>query len=295
MENKVKLKDYFEFGVNEPKRRIAYNRDDVNFKLKIIRKMQELGMKITIDKIGNISGTLEGNNKSNKCILMASHTDSVKDGGQYDGPVGVISGLKVVEDIVDKVNRNEIDLDCNLKLVIWACEESERFGKACIGSKWVEGSLNDKDFTIKEVLKKPENEKRTLQEAVQEYITDIKNEGLPNIEYVDKVITMDEILKAYEIHIEQYQYLYENDIDIGIISSIVAPYRMSVEILGKDKIKSAANLVIKMNEKAKEAEKESKWCLPPLFRHISSKNRSSRYRRRRPFPPRKVRWEDSRP
>lgn len=257
MKEKIKLEEFFEFGVNKPKQRLAYTKDDVEYKLKIMKKMQELGMKVTVDKLGNICATLKGNGKSNKSILLCSHTDSVKNGGQYDGPVGVISGLKVVEEIVQKKKNNE--LDCDLKVVVWACEESTRFGKACLGSKWIEGTLTEEQLLMKEVLEKPEEEKRTLKVAIVEYITDIQKSGIQDIQYVDKVVSMEEIMKAYEMHIEQYQYLYENDIDIGIVSSITGPYRMAINVKGKDKIKDVATLVVKLNEKAKQAEKEEKY------------------------------------
>jgi len=259
MKEKVKLEEFFDFGENEPMQRLAYSKEDVEYKIKVIKKMQELDMKVKVDRAGNICATLEGNRKSNKSIILGSHTDSVKDGGQYDGPVGVISGLKVIEEIVKKVEDKELDLDCDLKVVIWACEESNRFGKACLGSKWVEGTLNEKDFDIKEKLDKKEEDKRTLGEAVNEYIEHLKSANLEDIEYVDKILSIEEILKAYEVHIEQYQYLYEQGIDIGIVNSITAPYRMEVEIKGKDAIVDAATLVVKLNEKAKEAEKDNKY------------------------------------
>lgn len=259
MKEKVKLEDFFEFGKNEPIQRLAYSKDDVDYKIKVIKKMQELGMKVKVDKVGNICATLEGNGKSNKSIVMGSHTDSVKNGRQYDGPVGVISGLKVIEEVVDKVENKELELDCDLKVVVWACEESNRFGKACLGSKWVEGTLDEKNFEMKEKLDKIEEDKRTLGEAINEYMNDLKSAEIEDIEYVDKILTMEEILKIYEVHIEQYQYLQENGIDVGIVNSITAPYRMAVEIEGKDTIVDAATLVVKLNEKAKEAEKEDKY------------------------------------
>lgn len=258
MKEKVELEDFFDFNKNEPIQRLAYSKEDVEYKLKIIKKMQELGMKIKIDKIGNICATLEANGATDKSILIGSHTDSVKDGGQYDGPAGVISGLKVIEQIVEKVDKKELKLNCNLKVIVWACEESNRFGKACLGSKWVEGTLDEKSFSMKEIVSKKEKDKCTLGEAVSEYLTDIKASSR-DIEYVDKIISLEEIIKAYELHIEQYQYLSENDIDIGIISSISGPYRMKVKIDGKDKIKDAATLIVKLNEKARQAEKTDKY------------------------------------
>ena len=152
MKEKIKLEEFFEFGKNEPIQRLAYNKNDVEYKLQIIKKMKELGMKVKIDRAGNICATLEGNGKSNKSILMCSHTDSVKDGGQYDGPAGVVSGLKVVESVVEKVEAGELELDSDLKLVVWACEESARFRKACLGSKWIQGLLKAEDFSMKETV-----------------------------------------------------------------------------------------------------------------------------------------------
>lgn len=257
MKEKIKLEEFFEFGKNEPIQRLAYNKNDVEYKLQIIKKMKSLGMKVKIDKAGNICATLKGNGKSNKSILMCSHTDSVKDGGQYDGPAGVVSGLKVVENIVEKVEAGELELDSDLKLVVWACEESARFGKACLGSKWVEGTLNEEDFSMKETIKdKKEEDKQTLKEAIAEYIDEMKKSGIEDIEYVDKVIDIEEILSAYELHIEQYQYLSENNIDIGAVSSITAPYRMGIKIDGENKVLDAAKLVVELNKKAKEAEKK---------------------------------------
>lgn len=257
MKEKIKLEEFFEFGKNQPIQRLAYSKNDVEYKLQIIKKMKSLGMKVKIDKVGNICATLEGNGKSNKSILMCSHTDSVKDGGQYDGPAGVVSGLKVIENVVEKVEAGELELDSDLKVVVWACEESARFGKACLGSKWVEGSLQEEDFSMKESIKdKKEEDKQTLKEAIAEYIDEIKKSGIEDIEYVDKVLEIEEIVSAYELHIEQYQYLAENNIDIGAVSSITAPYRMGIKIDGKDKVLAAAKLVVELNNKAKEAEKQ---------------------------------------
>ncbi|MCI8352488.1 MAG: M20 family metallo-hydrolase [Clostridia bacterium] len=259
MKEKIKLEEFFAFGENEPIQRLAYSKEDVDYKVKIIKKMQELGMKIKVDKVGNICATLKGNGKSNKSIILGSHTDSVKDGGQYDGPVGVLSGLKVIEEIIQKVEDKKLDLDCDLKVVIWACEESNRFGKACLGSKWVEGTLEEKDFEMKEKLDKKEEDKLTLGKAINEYMEYLKSADIEPMESVDKILSIEEILKAYEIHIEQYQYLYEHGIDVGIVNSITAPYRMEVEIKGKDVIVDAATLVVKLNERAKEAEKDNKY------------------------------------
>ena len=129
----VNLDEFFDFGVKKPINRLAYSQEDINYKIKVIKKMQEMGMTITMDKIGNICGKLEfGPNPSEKTIAIGSHTDSVYNGGQYDGPLGVVNGLMVA----DKLKQSK-DFNGTLLVCIYQCEESSRFGNACLGSKYL--------------------------------------------------------------------------------------------------------------------------------------------------------------
>ena len=101
----VKSKDFFKFGIQEPINRIAYSKEDADYKLMCMKRMQDLGMKISIDKVGNICGTFSGNHVKNKSLVIGSHTDSVLDGGQFDGPVGVYMALKAAENFKEKDRR----------------------------------------------------------------------------------------------------------------------------------------------------------------------------------------------
>lgn len=83
----INLEDFFDFGSNEPINRLAYTEEDMKYKIKVIEKMQDLGMQITLDKAGNICGTIKMGNNPKKVLVIGSHTDSVYNGGQYDGPV----------------------------------------------------------------------------------------------------------------------------------------------------------------------------------------------------------------
>ena len=102
----VNLDEFFDFGVKKPINRLAYSQEDIDYKIKVIKKMQEMGMTITMDKIGNICGKFEfGPNPSEKRIAIGSHTDSVYNGGQYDGSLGVAAALMVV----DKLKQSKED------------------------------------------------------------------------------------------------------------------------------------------------------------------------------------------
>lgn len=90
--------------------------------------------------MGNLCLTIPGKIAPNKSILCCSHTDSVDNGGQFDGPLGIYAGLKTAENIVKSGKQNAV----NYKVIICACEESTRFeGKACLGSKYLRGDNLD--------------------------------------------------------------------------------------------------------------------------------------------------------
>lgn len=271
MKKIIDVNNFFEFGNHEPVQRLAYTKSDISYKLKVIRAMKDLGLDVKIDKIGNICGTLKGNGKSSKNIIMGSHTDSVQDAGQYDGPLGVVSALATIEEIQNKVKNEELELNCDINVVVWACEESSRFGKACLGSKWVEGTLKEEQLArIKSII----GQEVTLEKAIQEYTEGITSADIGEIKQVDKILDLNEIYRAYELHIEQYQVLDEEDKDIGIVSSIVSPLRLKIEATGKDKVLNTAKFIVELNKEAKEAEKEDKYrATVPNFRVKNEKNK----------------------
>ena len=63
----------------------------------MIKKMQEAGLTVHIDFAGNIIGRRPGKYNNRKAILFGSHIDTVPDGGNYDGCVGSIGALEVME------------------------------------------------------------------------------------------------------------------------------------------------------------------------------------------------------
>lgn len=264
----INLDDFFEFGNQAPINRIAYTKEDAKFKLKCIKAMQDLGMEISIDYAGNICGTLKGDIANGRTFVMGSHTDSVFDGGQFDGPVGVYMALKTVEQIKESKQKRF----GNLKVVIHSCEESSRFSKACIGSQYLSGKLsleqlaNLKDRNGKEFLdvlkeykdalfqrKKNKSENPETEEEQDENGIDLEN-----IKIVDRVVSPHEALMAIESHIEQSEILSDSNIEIGIVDSISKPLRGTISIEGEDSIVTSAKVIIELNALAKESKSEGK-------------------------------------
>lgn len=251
----LKLKDFFEIGTNnipvqKPINRNAFTAADIAYKLKCIKAMQDLGMVVTIDKIGNICGTIPGKLLADKSIICGSHTDSVDNGGQFDGPLGVYAALKTAENIINSGKQNLV----NYKAIIYACEESTRFkGKACLGSKFLRGDHLDFDAILS-------RDGISLRECITQFKTElfkeIEKNGLKSLIEVDRVIEQGEIISAIEGHIEQADVLRENNKNIGICTSIVAPYRLKANI---SDIETAAKFICRLNETARKEENLQKY------------------------------------
>ena len=230
-ERMIKLEDFFDFNSKEPINRLGYTEDDMKYKIKIIEKMKALGMQITLDKAGNICGTISIGNHPQKTIAIGSHTDSVYDGGQFDGPVGVVVGLQTAESLIKNKKCTGI-----IKVPIYACEESSRFGNACLGSKYLNGTITEEDFSsIVDQNALKQGKTITLQEAIN-FANSYLKEHVDDIQEVDKIF--DTVDYSLEAHIEQYDslkktYKKNKQDTIGIINSIGSAVRIKYDVEGQ--------------------------------------------------------------
>ena len=230
-ERMIKLKDFFDFDSQEPINRLAYTKEDMKYKIKVIEKMKALGMKITMDKAGNICGTISVGHNPQKTLAIGSHTDSVYDGGQYDGTVGVIVGLQVAENLIKSNKCTGI-----IKVPIYACEESSRFGNACLGSKYLNGTITPDDFSsIVDQKAIKAGKTITLQESI-DFARSYLKEHVDGIEEVDKIF--DTVDYSLEAHTEQYDSLHKaykkaKQDTVGIINSVGSSVRIKYYVKGK--------------------------------------------------------------
>lgn len=167
---------------------------------------------------------LVGNNPK-KTLAIGSHTDSVYNGGQFDGPVGVIVALQTAEELIKSKKCNGI-----IKICIYACEESSRFGNACVGSKYLNGNITENDF---DKIVNQNNKTTTLKDAIisaKKYL----HEHIDGVQEVDKVF--DSVDYSLEAHTEQYESLIKANKSkpiIGIINSIGSAVRVKYSVQGK--------------------------------------------------------------
>lgn len=196
-------------GIN----RLAFTHNERLAALKFSMYCQELGMTVYFDKVGNVIARRDGKYNDLPPVVIGSHIDTVPEGGQYDGLLGVVGALEVVRHL------NDINFitDHPIEIIAFSCEESARFNVATIGSKYLCGMLNEEDMkTIQD------KDGQTLLDVVQS-MTSTEPRKAP---HTDK-------MKAFlELHIEQGPILENKNKEIGIVTHIAAPERFKVKLTG---------------------------------------------------------------
>ncbi|PPR48036.1 MAG: N-carbamoyl-L-amino acid hydrolase [Alphaproteobacteria bacterium MarineAlpha5_Bin9] len=199
--------NYKKAGIN----RIALTNEDKRARDIIINWMKSLKLTIKIDNIGNIFGLYNYNNKT-KPILLGSHIDSVKNGGKYDGALGVVGALEVIQTLIEKNKIEE-----SIGLAVFTNEEGVRFAPDMMGS-W--------SFTKKENIKKIHKIKDINSITIKE--------ALKKINYLGKEKQLFFRPKRFlELHIEQGPILHNNNKDIGIVKGVQAITWLKISLFGK--------------------------------------------------------------
>ena len=194
-------------GIN----RIALTQEDQRARDIIINWMKSIKLTVKIDNIGNIFGIYNYNNKT-KPLLLGSHIDSVKNGGKYDGSLGVVGALEVIQTLIEKDKIKE-----SIGLGVFTNEEGVRFAPDMMGS-W--------SFTKRKNIKNIHNIKDNNNVTIKK--------ALKNINYLgnEKQLFF-KPKKFLELHIEQGPILYDNKKDIGIVTGVQGITWLKISLFGK--------------------------------------------------------------
>ncbi|MGG9971658.1 allantoate amidohydrolase [Ferruginibacter sp. SUN002] len=180
---------------------------------KVLTWMNEAGLQTHIDNIGNVRGKLVSKKAGAKTFVIASHIDTVVNAGKFDGPLGVIMGIDLVEHI------KNTDIDFNIEIIAFSDEEGVRFHTTFLGSNVVTGNFD----TV--LLNKKDANGILLREVIT------SNGGNPN-QLVQDAIPKESWLGYYEMHIEQGPVLYEKNIPAAVVTAIAGQKRIEVALAG---------------------------------------------------------------
>jgi N-carbamoyl-L-amino-acid hydrolase len=104
----------------------------------VVAWMRDLGLDVAIDEIGNVVATRAGTDPSLAPVMTGSHIDTVRTGGRYDGNVGVLAGLEVVETL----ERHGVATRHPIAVAFFTNEEGARFQPDMLGSLVYVGGLS---------------------------------------------------------------------------------------------------------------------------------------------------------
>lgn len=243
----AQLKKLSTFGMNDQggNDRIAFSDYDIQARVHLTTYMENLGLNVRVDAAGNLIALRDGKNKELKPIVFGSHIDAVPNGGHYDGDVGVMGALEVLETLIE----NNIWTNHPLEMIIFTNEEGAIFGSRALAGK-IDAS--------------------TLEVATASGYTN--GEGIKRLggdpSQVMNIKRNPEDLHAFlELHIEQGNVLYKNNLDVGIVEGIVGLKWWDVEFTGmtnhagttpmddrKDAMIAAAKFVLAVNETVNQME-----------------------------------------
>ena len=174
--------------------------------------MTTLGLHVRVDAAGNVRGLRTSSAEHAKTFVLASHLDTVPDAGAYDGVLGVVLALALVERTWGAA------LPFHLEAVAFSEEEGVRFGVPFIGSRALVGTLDEA------LLARVDKQGVSVHDAIAAY--GLHAAKLPNAVLHDP-------LGYLEFHIEQGPVLENEGLPLGVVESIAGQSRYDVVFTGQ--------------------------------------------------------------
>jgi allantoate deiminase len=177
--------------------------------------MLEAGMSVRRDAAANLIGRYEGETPGAKALIIGSHIDSVRNGGRYDGPLGIMLGV----DVVEALSRAGRRLPFAIEVVAFGDEEGSRFPASMSCSRAIAGTLDASALEMKDA------EGVSVAQALTAFGGDPVGIGAAARKRED-------VLAFLEAHIEQGPVLEAEGLALGVVTAIAAQKRLMVRIEG---------------------------------------------------------------
>lgn len=197
--------------------------------------MHEAGMTTRLDAAGNLIGRY---GEGAKTFILGSHIDSVRDGGRYDGPLGVMLGIECVAALQGEA------LPFAIEVYAFGDEEGSRFPASMLCSRAVCGHLDPAALDV------ADRDEVTLYEALQAI-------GRNAEHFLEARRDPSELIGYLEAHIEQGPVLEAEGLALGVVTAIAAQARYEIVVEGmaghagttsmglrKDALTAAAEMVL---------------------------------------------------
>lgn len=239
LENRIVELAKFGLQENGETERVAFSDADVEAQKWVLQTLKDLGLKVHVDFAGNVIGIREGKNATKKPISFGSHIDRVPNGGNYDGCVGTMAAIEVLEIL----NENKITTQHPLEIIIFSNEEGGVMGSRAIAGhlgKNALGVVNSTGYSMAKGIMRLGGDTTRIAEVA-------RKKG--------------DVAAFLELHIEQGGILEKENVDIGVVEGIVGLKWWDVEFTGfanhagttpmnarQDALLAAAKFIVAVNE-----------------------------------------------
>lgn len=177
--------------------------------------MEEAGMTVRQDAVGNIVGRFEGDAEGLPALIIGSHLDTVVMAGRYDGMLGVVTAIACVASL----DQRAIRLPFAIEVVGFGDEEGVRFQSTYLGSRAIAGRFDHS------LLERPDRDGITMADAMRAF-------GLDPGRIGEATRRPEDVVAYLELHIEQGPVLESEDLAVGTVTAIAGATRLEVRLQG---------------------------------------------------------------
>jgi N-carbamoyl-L-amino-acid hydrolase len=191
-----------------------------------VERMKAIGAAIETDDLANMYATIPGSDPSAKRIVMGSHCDSVKNGGNYDGILGVMGAMEVLETVVSE----KIPHKHPLTAMIWTNEEGSLYPPALMSS-----GIVCYDYLPPGIAMNFKYEDKMQSKSILDKTTTFGSQ-LANFKYKgDKKnrLNPEQYKYMFELHIEQGPILEDAGNEIGIVDCVLGMFNYRISFTGQ--------------------------------------------------------------
>ncbi|MDC7242096.1 MAG: Zn-dependent hydrolase [Spirochaetales bacterium] len=206
--------------------RYTLSPEDIMARKEFVKRMEAIGAVIEVDDVANMYATLPGTDPDAKRIVMGSHTDSVKNGGNYDGILGVLSAMEVLETVA----AEGIEHKHPLTAMIWTNEEGSLYPPAMMVSgivcwDWLPEAIKGK-FKYDDMMVS-----KSVLDGEDTFGAALDRSGYKG----DKKFRLnpDTYKSMFEIHIEQGPILEDAGKDVGVVDCVLGMFNYRFRFYGQ--------------------------------------------------------------
>lgn len=226
MEDKIVTFSKFGDTGNGGITRYSLSPEAIQARNEFVKRMEAIGATIEVDDLANVYATIPGTDPTAKRIVMASHADSVKNGGNYDGILGVLGAMEVLETVV----TDNIPHKHPLTAMIWTNEEGSLYPPAMM----VSGNVC-LDYLPKDISKKFELDTILQSKSVLDRTTTF-GEALAASGFAGdrkNRLNPEAYQSMFELHIEQGPILEDAGNDVGVVTCVLGMFNYRVRFFGQ--------------------------------------------------------------